>query len=970
MNTHEEITHYITLARACSISQDDAKALWWFRKAADLGSALAQYNLGEMYRNGKGVPQDDAEAVKWFRKAAEQGNANAQFNLGSQYRKGKGVPQDDAEAVNWFHKAAEQGNANAQNWLGLMYSEGKGVPQDDTEAVKWYRKAAEQGNEIAQFNLGSQYRKGKGVPQDTAEAVKWFHKAAEQGAELAQYALGLMYRNGEGVSQDNAEAVKWFRKAAEQGIVNAQKNLDQMKAEGIKVDKAEIKPLPKQRIAVTTSGAKNKKSSAEDRQLRGTNECNALLDACTPHLYMHNAFRLSGIPVDASTREIKRRIDDLKAAAEMGDLKNELIHAFALDPMPSLDQIREAAQKLQNPEQRIIDEFFWFWPQESGKKDKDSALRALRNCDYGSALKIWSDALSDNNAPTCIVAKHNLAVIYHLKALDAEQNALKSNLSAEKLFIISQDWRTCFKWWEELTDDEAFWSLVTDRIRIIDDPRLTTGFARRMRATLPEAIDKINAMLAIEFAESGKLSQATTHINYIKETNQGKDNVPRTLSIMTKPLKTRVTSAVEKALSMAKKEPTQAAKAALELLQAIESPLKVIQIMLPLADHERIDICDIVAEACLTCQIAYARESEDWTTSLEILDAASKYAASQETKNRLAENRTNVAAKKHLGPISYFCKTVSENVEKNPYSADKEAQSIINAAPQLLLNLSSENVPDELILRGKDQLALILMHCAVIFGNKTDKWKPCVKFLEEALKYASSQEVKSRIEKNLSTMKDNERLGDLSPISSAPSLSKFYGIGFSLYGSTDADHTTGSYLSTYYFTILFIPVLPICRYRVIPIENGYRFLAKAPLRAFDKWHLFISLALMALFAFNIMSENNSGKTYRSSPSSYNPSVSSPPPSYDNRSTRNNLALEIETGKTKAKQMETQIKDMDYRLDGYKRRLMSYKASGMTDEYNSLVPVFNSLVSERNYQYKKYKRLIDEVNENVRRYNLR
>jgi TPR repeat protein len=950
MSTHEEIIRY--------------------RELAETGDAAAQCWLGWVYGNGNGVPRDDAEAVKWYRKAAEQGNTVAQNNLGAMYHNGNGVPQDDVEAVKWYRKAAEQGYTIAQNNLGAMYHNGNGVPQDDAEAVKWYRKATEQGNADAQFWLGWMYQNGKGVPQDDTEAVKWFLRATEQGNANAQNWLGWMYRNGKGVPQDDTEAVKWYRKAAEQGNADAQKNLDQMKAEGIKVDKAESKPLSEQRIAVTTSGAKNKKSSAVDRHLRGAKECKALIDACTPHLYMDNAFRISGIDVDASKHDIDRRMDDIKAAAEMGDLKNELIHAFAFYPIPSLDQIREAAQRLQEPEHRIIDEFFWFWPYEPGKSDIDPALRELRKCDYGSAYRIWSEALSDNHAPKSTVAKHNLAVMYHIKTLDSEQDALKSDLSAEQLFTISKDWRTCFKWWEELADDEALWSMVADRIRTVNDPRLTTGFARQMRATLPEAIGKINAMLAIDFAECDKVPQSTEHINYMKETHQGEDNIQKTLSLVTKPHKTRVSSAVEKATSIAKKKPAQAAKSAFELLQAISKPLKVIQIILPPENHERIDLCDTVAEACLTCQIAYAGESEDWTTSFEILEAASKYAASKETIERLAENRSTVAAKKHLGTISDFCKTVSDNAEKNPYSADKEAQSIINAAPQLLLKLSSANVPDELILRGKDQLALMLMHCAVIFGNKTDKWKPCVKFLEEALKYASSQEVKSSIEKNLLTVKNNERLGDLSPISSAPSLSTFYGIGFRLYGSTDADHETGSYLSTYYFTILFIPVFPICRYRLIPIESGYRFLGKAPLRAFDKWHLFISLALLAIYAFYIVSQSNSGTTYRSSPSSYSPSVSSPAPSYDNKSTRSTLALEIEEGKTRAKQMETQIMDMDNRLANYERKITSYRDSGMTDEYNSLVPSFNSLVSERKNLYEEYRRMIDEVNAKVRRYNLR
>ena len=59
-----------------------------------------------MYENGRGVAKDDAEAVIWYRKAADQGNALAQFNLGLMLREGQGVPQDDVRAHMWFDIAA------------------------------------------------------------------------------------------------------------------------------------------------------------------------------------------------------------------------------------------------------------------------------------------------------------------------------------------------------------------------------------------------------------------------------------------------------------------------------------------------------------------------------------------------------------------------------------------------------------------------------------------------------------------------------------------------------------------------------------------------------------------------------------------------------------------------------------------------------------------------------------------------
>jgi TPR repeat protein len=70
---------------------------------AEQGHAEAQYNLGGMYAEGRGVPQDYGEAAKWFRKAAEQGHAEAQYNLGGMYFRGRGVPRDFVLAHMWFN---------------------------------------------------------------------------------------------------------------------------------------------------------------------------------------------------------------------------------------------------------------------------------------------------------------------------------------------------------------------------------------------------------------------------------------------------------------------------------------------------------------------------------------------------------------------------------------------------------------------------------------------------------------------------------------------------------------------------------------------------------------------------------------------------------------------------------------------------------------------------------------------------
>ena len=86
--------------------QSDTEAAKWFRRAADQGDALAQFYLGVMYNEGRGVPQDYAEAAKWYRRAADQGDAQAQYNLGLSYARGEGVTPDPIAAHMWLNLAA------------------------------------------------------------------------------------------------------------------------------------------------------------------------------------------------------------------------------------------------------------------------------------------------------------------------------------------------------------------------------------------------------------------------------------------------------------------------------------------------------------------------------------------------------------------------------------------------------------------------------------------------------------------------------------------------------------------------------------------------------------------------------------------------------------------------------------------------------------------------------------------------
>ena len=94
------------------MAQEDAKermdAVELLKKAADMGLARAQGDLGSVYAMGVCVEKDTVKALELYRKAAANGDPSAQYNLGNIYAMGRGVNKNVREALGWLKKGAEQ----------------------------------------------------------------------------------------------------------------------------------------------------------------------------------------------------------------------------------------------------------------------------------------------------------------------------------------------------------------------------------------------------------------------------------------------------------------------------------------------------------------------------------------------------------------------------------------------------------------------------------------------------------------------------------------------------------------------------------------------------------------------------------------------------------------------------------------------------------------------------------------------
>ena len=116
---------------------------------------------------------------------AYEGSHEAQFNLGVMYLEGKGVPQDREEGIFWFTRAAQAGHIEAQYNLGHLYFENQENPELLEIGVGWWKQAAQQGFAIAQYNYGRALYYGLGENKDLKASKYWMELSAQSGVALA-----------------------------------------------------------------------------------------------------------------------------------------------------------------------------------------------------------------------------------------------------------------------------------------------------------------------------------------------------------------------------------------------------------------------------------------------------------------------------------------------------------------------------------------------------------------------------------------------------------------------------------------------------------------------------------------------------------------------------------------------------------------------------------------------------------------
>ena len=232
------------------------------------------------------------------------------------------------------------------------------------------------------------------------------------------------------------------------------------------------------------------------------------------NIYRHNGFRLLNLPITVSESELSKQFGKIESFKRISGQDNfeyldNLTHNLYLPviPYPSYKEYQEANNRLNNQKIRFIDELFWFWPTNLDDSIDEEAWDFLENQDYEGFVEYWED-LNDAEVST-----HNLAVFYHVIALDL----FITNKNNKKMLDYSG--KALNYWSYSLSKNNNFIDFVKKRTINLPTSRLKESFMDENLQDLPKVILSLYRRMAERDIELNKLEEAKKFIDMIKSSD-------------------------------------------------------------------------------------------------------------------------------------------------------------------------------------------------------------------------------------------------------------------------------------------------------------------------------------------------------------------------------------------------------------------------------------------------------------------
>ncbi len=174
------------------IASADPRVAWAALKAdqtkqlaalAETGDTRSLLGLAYIHLNPDSDAFEPDEAISLLTRAADEGSAEAQYELAKLYEQGLGVEADPARALELYRQSASQNFPDAINDLGfLTYQGALGLRADKKAALRLFELAADLRHPQAMYNFAALIDDGLIESKGPEDAAQYLYQALRTGS--------------------------------------------------------------------------------------------------------------------------------------------------------------------------------------------------------------------------------------------------------------------------------------------------------------------------------------------------------------------------------------------------------------------------------------------------------------------------------------------------------------------------------------------------------------------------------------------------------------------------------------------------------------------------------------------------------------------------------------------------------------------------------------------------------------------
>ncbi len=199
-------------------------------------------------------------------------------------------------------------------------------------------------------------------------------------------------------------------------------------------------------------------------------------------LFGNNAFKLLGLDTTASQRLILKRANEIRQILKIDEEPSYDFDVLFPRKKRSEVQVKDAVERLTNPEKRIQETYFWF---RIADDVDENAIICLKNRDFSRCFDCWKTGITKH--PTnAFRYRKNLAVMFSI---------LLSNHNEDELLSSS------LEYWKELVDDEQNWNQFFRDYQVMDDLNTREDLLVRWRDQAAPMLAKYYVKLSKDYGD-------------------------------------------------------------------------------------------------------------------------------------------------------------------------------------------------------------------------------------------------------------------------------------------------------------------------------------------------------------------------------------------------------------------------------------------------------------------------------------